>query len=242
MTAILEPEVKEHPVHIPKDTGNGGGFDGNTTGRGNGGGGDDGRSDPESSSGPFAKMSPDVFGMLMFIMSEVILFAVLIFAFAWARASQAEWPPPGQPRLPLEITGINTIVLMISGYTMYRAWQYIRQDRRQKLSQWLLGTTLLGAIFLIVQGIEWFRLISFGLTVTANVYGATFYVIIGMHALHVLIAVVMMLFVWRRSDREVRVILVFCGVYLAIAVYDRVPGITAGAYSCQTIKNIPPDA
>ena len=198
MTAMPEPEVKDHPVHTLKDTHNGGSFNGNTTGRGRGGG----DPDPENASGPWSIMSPDVFGMLMFIVSEVVLFAVLVFAFSWARASQIEWPPAGQPRLPLQITGLNTIVLMISGYTMFRAWQYIRQDRCRKLSQWLFGTTVLGATFLIVQGVEWVRLIRYGLIATANLYGAAFYVIIGTHALHVLIAVTIVLFVWRRAARK----------------------------------------
>ena len=202
MTLIPEPEVKERPVHTPRITHNGGSFNGNTTGRGRGGG-DGGDPYPEPASRPRSGMSPDVFGMVMFIVSVVVLFAVLVFAFAWARAGQIEWPPPGQPRLPLQITGLNTIVLMISGCTMFRAWRHIRQDRCRKLSQWLFGTTVLGTTFLIVQGVEWVRLIQYGLTATANLYGAAFYVIIGMHALHVLIAVTAVLFVWRKSARKV---------------------------------------
>jgi len=82
---------------------------------------------------------------------------------------------------------------------MYRAWSHIRQGDPGALSRWLLITTILGSLFLTVQGIEWFRLISFGLTANANVYGATFYVIVGFHALHVMAAVGALLYVLRRS-------------------------------------------
>ena len=145
-------------------------------------------------------MSPEVLGMVMFVLSEVVLFGALIFAFAWARSGQPVWPPPGQPRLPLGITGLNTILLLVSGITVYRAWYHIRSGSALQLRRWLLVTTFLGATFLAIQGVEWVRLISFGLTAAANLYGATFYIIVGFHAIHVLIAVCVMAYVARRSS------------------------------------------
>jgi heme/copper-type cytochrome/quinol oxidase subunit 3 len=151
---------------------------------------------PESPKG----MPLEILGMYIFIASELILFATLLFILFWLRSGrESEWPPPGQPRLPLGITGINTVILLGSGYTMFRAYRSIKRDLRQDLTRWLMMTCLLGAVFLTVQGFEWIRLIRFGLTMQSSLYGAMFYLIIGLHALHVFGTVMVLLYLWVRS-------------------------------------------
>jgi cytochrome c oxidase subunit 3 len=179
-----------------------GGFDGgdfdDAGGRGGGGGdgGDHGgRIDP--SSVVTSSISPDVFGVLIFIASEIVLFLGMVIIFALARAGHPEWPPFGQPRLPLLISSLNTIILLVSGFTMYRAWRFIRDGYIYAFEKQVFITTILGLVFLVFQGFEWINLIRFGLK--ANLYGATFYVLIGMHALHVLIAVQILIFIWRKA-------------------------------------------
>jgi cytochrome c oxidase subunit III len=202
MTVVLDSDVEslaDLSPRLPMDGGNGGGIDGRSRRR-ESGDGDDGRPDDDSAAQSRSRMSPEVFGMFMFVLSEVVLFGVLIFAFAWARSVQPVWPPPGQPRLPLGITGLNTILLLVSGLTVFRAWNHVRNGRAQQLRRWLLVTTFLGVTFLAIQGVEWVRLISFGLTAAANLYGATFYIIVGIHAIHVFIAVLMMAYVAYRSS------------------------------------------
>src|SRR4029450_3339315 len=62
-----------------------------------------------------------VLGMLIFVGTEVMLFAGMISAFLILRATAAgAWPPPGQPRLPLEETAINTLALLASGFMLWR--------------------------------------------------------------------------------------------------------------------------
>jgi len=58
------------------------------------------------------------------------------------------------------------------------------------LARGLAATTAFGATFLAVQGFEWARLVRHGLKLSSGTYGATFYVLIGCHAVHVLVAVV----------------------------------------------------
>ena len=124
-----------------------------------------------------------------------MLFAGLVGAFLVFRMGSITWPPPSQiqVRLPIEVTGINTVILLLSGYTMFRALRAIWTDRQRELRRWLLITGILGSIFLIVQGTEWFRLVHGGLTLSSGVYGSIFYVLIGCHALHVLGAVLWLL-------------------------------------------------
>jgi heme/copper-type cytochrome/quinol oxidase subunit 3 len=70
-----------------------------------------------------------------------------------------------------------------------------------RLTQWLLATALLGALFLAIQGYEWVRLVGFGLTTSSSLYGATFYALVGAHGLHVLAALVALVAVTVRGHR-----------------------------------------
>ena len=63
------------------------------------------------SDGEAVRNSQALLGMKVVIASEVVLFAALIVAYLALRAQAAAWPPPGQPRLPVMVTGVNTLVL-----------------------------------------------------------------------------------------------------------------------------------
>ena len=128
--------------------------------------------------------------MLFFLSAETMFFAGLISAFFVLRLSAAVWPPPLQPRLPVGITGLNTLVLLASSVAMIAALRAVRRADRRALVERLAAAAALGALFLAVQGYEWAGLIHYGLTVTSGVYGATFYTLIGIHAAHVLGALV----------------------------------------------------
>lgn len=143
-----------------------------------------------------------VLGVLALIATEVMFFGGLISAFYVLRAGSFAWPPPGQPRLPVAITGLNTLVLFSSGYTMRLGVREARQGRHGPLVYWLAATLILGAAFLTVQGSEWIKLIRFGLTVRSSLYGALFYTIVGAHAVHVMWAVGALLMVTYRARRH----------------------------------------
>jgi heme/copper-type cytochrome/quinol oxidase subunit 3 len=131
------------------------------------------------------------FGMILFIIVEAMTFAGLITAFLSIKSSLEPWPPVGQPRYPVETTAINTALLLASGLAMLlfrRSWRRSGKSFG-RLTLLLLVTAVLGALFLVLQGVEWARLISYGLTVTSSVYGSIFYVLIGFHGVHVLGAV-----------------------------------------------------
>lgn len=139
------------------------------------------------------------FGLLIFLATEAMFFAGLISAFLILRAGHVTWPPLDQPRLPVAATGINTLFLILSAYTMQRALQSIRAGKPKALTSWLLATGVLGVIFLSVQGFEWLRLVQFGLTFNSSIYGGTFYALIGCHGVHVLVAVIVLFVVVGRA-------------------------------------------
>jgi cytochrome c oxidase subunit 3 len=140
-------------------------------------------------------------GTVMLLGAEAMFFAGLIGAFLVFRIGSTVWPPPFQPRLPIGVTGINTLILLASAVTMRLARQANRSGDRRGLMRMLSWTAVLGAAFLVVQGYEWVRLIHFGLTVSSSVYGGLFYTLIGFHGAHVFGALIWLLIVWWNARR-----------------------------------------
>jgi heme/copper-type cytochrome/quinol oxidase subunit 3 len=81
--------------------------------------------------------------MLIFVAAEVMFFAGLISAFTIVRAESMIWPPPDQPRLPIERTALNTLALLASGVALYFAQRAFGRDRRQARTPLLLATAWL---------------------------------------------------------------------------------------------------
>lgn len=149
----------------------------------------------ESENTPF--ISSGVLGMLIFIAAEVMFFAGLISAFTIIRAQASVWPPPDQPRLPIERTALNTLALLASGVALYLTQRAFPRDRRSA-SRPLLWAIGLGGFFVLFQGLEWAALLHQGLTVTSSPLGSFFYLIVGLHALHAVVAIGMLGYAWWR--------------------------------------------
>jgi cytochrome c oxidase subunit III len=129
-------------------------------------------------------------GMMFLIFTELMMFAGLISAFVIVKAGAIDgvWPPVGQPRLPVEATAFNTLVLLASGIVMFRASR--RFDLDPSSAKKPLGVAMgLGIFFVLFQGKEWLDLLSQGLTMTHTTYGSFFYLIVGFHGLHAVIAI-----------------------------------------------------
>ncbi|HXG45631.1 MAG TPA: cytochrome c oxidase subunit 3 [Gemmatimonadales bacterium] len=127
-----------------------------------------------------------VVGMALLVTTELMFFAGLVSALVVSRANTTVWTLEGQPRLPVERTAFNTALLLLSGWTMIRA---VGRRGSQGSPEWLARTALLGAGFVLLQGVEWVRLLRVGLTLTSSLTGAFFYLIVGAHALHAMAGV-----------------------------------------------------
>lgn len=161
--------------------------------------------------------------VLMFLGAEAMFFAGLIGAYIVFRVGSAIWPPPFQPRLPVGVTGVNTLILVASAVTMRWSLKAARANDHRQLVRCLAYTAALGAIFLAVQGFEWLRLIHFGLTVSSSVYGGLFYTLIGFHGLHVVGALIWLLVVFvlakqKRFSKDHHVGLQTCAMYWTFVV------------------------
>ena len=130
-----------------------------------------------------------VLAMLVFVVTEIMFFAGLISAYVIAEGmTEGGWPPPDQPRLPIEATAVNTAALLLSGVVLFYAGRIFKSDKKRARPLFVVAL-LLGAGFVVFQGIEWVRLIGQGLTLTFSTHGAFFYVIVGTHGLHALAAI-----------------------------------------------------
>lgn len=142
-----------------------------------------------SGEGGYVRREPvlpsSVLGVIVFILTEMMFFIGLVSAFVISKANALEWPPAGQPRLPVEATAFNTLVLLGSAVALYFAGRaFSREGFSRRSHQLFLLALGMGIFFVCFQGFEWARLLSFGLTMQSSNYGAFFYLLIGAHALH----------------------------------------------------------
>jgi cytochrome c oxidase subunit 3 len=140
-----------------------------------------------------------VFATALFVFVEVMLFAGFISAFIVAENSvmPGMWPPPGQPRLPVASTAINTVALLLSGVALFLAHRAYRSRGPNAARTPLVASIALGTFFVGFQGAEWLALIRQGLTLTSSQLGSYFYLIIGCHALHAVVALIVLFVCWR---------------------------------------------
>lgn len=146
---------------------------------------------------PSEPVNSTLLGMIMFCFVEAMFFAGLISAFTIVKSNAVEWPPPGQPRLPVESTLLNTVALLLSGVAMFYAGRVFRKNRSAALLPMGIAI-LLGAFFVAFQGYEWLQLLREGLTLTSSQHGSFFYLIVGMHAAHAVIALGVLVWAWQR--------------------------------------------
>lgn len=141
-----------------------------------------------------------ILAMLIFVVAETMLFAGFVSAFTIMRTSALVWPPPGQPRLPVMETAVNTGLLMASGVALALAGRAFRRHAPDARSP-LLATLLLGSAFVVLQGREWVQLLAQGLTITSSALGSFFYLIVGLHAIHAVVALGLVAAAWTRLRR-----------------------------------------
>jgi cytochrome c oxidase subunit III len=133
--------------------------------------------------------------MVSLIAAESAIFTIFVVAYIFYIGKSLSGPTP---RDVLTIPIFSTICLLSSSLTIHLAVRALRKASIVSFGFWWFVTLTLGAIFLIVTGREWHRLIfEEGLTVNANLFGTTYYSLVGLHAFHVtvgliVIAIVMM--------------------------------------------------
>ena len=124
-------------------------------------------------------------GMSALITGESAIFTIFVVAYVFYMGKSLTGPTPQQV---LEVPILGTICLLSSSLTIRRAEKAIEEERMASFTLWLAATISLAAVFLTSTALEWKKLIyQDGLTISTNLFGTTFYSLVGLHATHVVV-------------------------------------------------------
>jgi cytochrome c oxidase subunit 3/cytochrome o ubiquinol oxidase subunit 3 len=144
---------------------------------------------------PECTISPGQWGLVSFLASEVALFGTLIVTYIFYLGKDVVGPTPAEA-LSLLLVRWTTALLLASSVTIYVAERELHRNHQFGFVLWWLATIVLGALFLCGTAYEWYGLIvDHSLTISRNLFGTTYYTLVGLHALHVTGGVMIMLIV-----------------------------------------------
>jgi cytochrome c oxidase subunit 3/cytochrome o ubiquinol oxidase subunit 3 len=135
-------------------------------------------------------------GMLGFLLSEVSIFSSLIVTYLFYLGKDTVGPTHAEA-LSLSLVLCTTACLLASSATIHKAERTLEHGTQQGFLRWWLATIVLGVLFLVGTAYEWHELITrYGLTISRNLFGTTYYTLVGLHAIHVTAGIVVMLIVF----------------------------------------------
>ena len=147
-----------------------------------------------------SRIDRQTLGILLFIVSEVMLFGAFFASYFFLRVVAAEgqpWPPEGF-ELPVAVAGVNTAILVSSSFTVHWALESVRRENRRGLILGLAATFLLGATFLFIQVNEYLHI---GFSARDDAFGSIFYGLTGLHGAHVTVGLILLAFANIRAWR-----------------------------------------
>jgi cytochrome c oxidase subunit III len=131
-----------------------------------------------------------IVGIVCLIVAESAIFLIFVVAYIYYIGKSLSGPLPAQV---LDLPVLGTICLLSSSFTVHFAVSALRKNNIRGCTLGLAGTVLLGSIFLMTTAREWYHLIhDVGLTIRTNLFGTTFYSLVGLHATHVVIGLIML--------------------------------------------------
>jgi cytochrome c oxidase subunit 3 len=147
-----------------------------------------------------SRVEPQLLGMLLFIVSEVMIFGAFFTAYFFVRVVRGDqwFPLANGDKLPVAVAGVNAAILFSSSLTMHWAQTSIKHGNRFGLKAGILSTLLLGATFLFVQVNEY---VHIGFAPKDHAQGTIFYGLTGLHGAHVFIGLTLLTMVTVRSFR-----------------------------------------
>ncbi len=145
-----------------------------------------------------SRVDPQLLGMLLFIISEIMIFGAFFTAYFFIRVAQGDpWPATGT-KLPVEVAGVNTLILVSSSFTLHWAQESVKRGNRFGLKAGIVTTFLLGATFLFIQINEYANI---GFAPQDHAQQTIFYSLTGLHGAHVTIGLLLLLIVTIRAFR-----------------------------------------
>ena len=129
-------------------------------------------------------------GMVCLIAAEAAIFIIFVLAYIFYLGKSLSGPTPAEV---LKLPVLGTVCLLSSSLTVHFAVTALERNAARLSSLWLALTVLLGGVFLADTAVEWHELIyQYGLTIRTNLFGTTFYSLVGLHASHVIVGLGML--------------------------------------------------
>jgi cytochrome c oxidase subunit 3 len=127
-------------------------------------------------------------GMLSLIAAELAIFTIFVVAYLFYLGKSLSGP---MPKDVLDVPIFATICLLSSSLTIHVAVRALHKGNTRRYAVWWFATMVLGLIFLTETAGEWYRLIfQKGLTISTNLFGTTYYSLVGLHAFHVTVGLI----------------------------------------------------
>jgi cytochrome c oxidase subunit 3 len=136
-----------------------------------------------------SRIDAQLLGILLFIVSEAMLFGSFFTAYFFVRAVQGGPFPPEPFEFPVIVALMNTAILVSSSFTMHYALRSIKQGNRVGLQVGLATTFLMGAVFLGTQINEYFKA---GFAISDGAFASVFYGLTGLHGAHVFVGLTLL--------------------------------------------------
>jgi len=134
--------------------------------------------------------SRGIVGMTCLIIAETAIFVIFVAAYIFYIGKSLNGPTPKQV---LELPILTTICLLSSSLTVHASVAALKKSNTRMCSFWLAATVLLGGIFIVGTANEWYDLIyKHGLSISTNLFGTTFYSLVGLHATHVVVGLILL--------------------------------------------------
>src|SRR5215212_8971836 len=146
-----------------------------------------------------SRIDRQTLGILLFIVSETMLFGAFFASYFFIRVVEnvGPWPPPGV-EIPKAVAGVNTAILVSSSFTVHWALVSIRRGNRAGMIAGLGATWLLGFTFLFIQFNEY---VHIGFSARDTAFGSIFYGLTGLHGAHVTVGLILLAFANVRAWR-----------------------------------------
>jgi cytochrome c oxidase subunit 3 len=154
----------------------------------------------EGGQSPYATNSKK-FGMWLFLISDSLTFAAMLFAYTYSRVTNPDWPKPFDFSPAIIFSTVMTFCLLSSSLTMVLAVHAMNHGDRKATVKWIVATMIGGGAFVVLHMSEWLKLINVEHVTALNnpwgvpLFGGTFFALTGLHMTHVICGLIYLTFI-----------------------------------------------
>jgi len=143
-----------------------------------------------------------IVGMALFIIAEAMFFSAIVSAYLVTSSQSMTWPPTDMPSLPFALSACNAGILLISAILIWLAAKARKAGKQERYLDLFSLALIMGVLFLLIQGTEWIRMIDNGIYYDSDTFSSFFYMIIGIHGIHLLGALLYLVSIYLKDSNS----------------------------------------